>query len=88
MIRLPYGEITMQLIKNGPDIPDRLLQIHEEGHVVFFCEAGISFPARLPGFKGLISRVYEELGGTSDRQRPRRSSEDFMIPSWDWWKLA
>lgn len=32
-------------LKNGPDIPERLLQIHEEGRVVFFCGAGISYPA-------------------------------------------
>ena len=42
----------MQLIANGPDIPDALLQAHEDGRVVFFCGAGISYPAGLPGFKG------------------------------------
>ena len=31
----------MQFIKNGPDIPERLLQAHEDGRVVFFCGAGI-----------------------------------------------
>lgn len=40
----------MQLIQHGPDIPKRLLQLHEEGRVVFFCGAGISHPAKLPGF--------------------------------------
>ena len=25
----------MQFFENGPDIPERLLQAHEEGHVVF-----------------------------------------------------
>lgn len=44
----------MQFITNGPDIPDELLQAHEEGRVVFFCGAGISYPAGLPGFKGLV----------------------------------
>jgi len=56
----------MQFIKNGPDIPERLLQIHEEGRVVFFCGAGISYPAGLPGFEGLVSRLYERLGVTPD----------------------
>lgn len=26
---------------DGPDIPERLLQAHEDGRVVFFCVAGI-----------------------------------------------
>lgn len=54
----------MQFIKNGPDIPERLLQAHEDkgGRVVFFCGAGISYPARLPGFKGLVSKLYAGLG--------------------------
>lgn len=52
----------MQFIKNGPDIPERLLQAHEDGRVVFFCGAGISFPARLPGFRGLVEKLYVGLG--------------------------
>lgn len=54
----------MQIITDGPDIPDALLQAHEEGRVVFFCGAGISYPAGLPGFKGLVEQVYQ-LNGTS-----------------------
>ena len=54
----------MQFITNGPDIPDALLQAHEEGHVVFFCGAGISYPAGLPGFKGLVEQIYR-LNGTA-----------------------
>jgi two-component sensor histidine kinase len=42
-----------QFIRNGPDIPERLLQEHEDGRVVFFCGAGVSYPASLPGFGGL-----------------------------------
>lgn len=53
----------MQFIANGPDIPDALLQAHEEGRVVFFCGAGISYPAGLPGFKGLVEKIYE-INGT------------------------
>ena len=51
----------MQLTKNGPDVPERLLQAHEDGHVVFFCGAGISYPAGLPGFQGLAHALYERL---------------------------
>lgn len=52
----------MQFIKNGPEIPERLIQEHEEGRVVFFCGAGVSYPARLPGFGGLVSKLYAGLG--------------------------
>lgn len=52
----------MQFIKNGPDIPELLLQAHEDGRVVFFCGAGISYPADLPGFSGLVDRIYSEIG--------------------------
>jgi hypothetical protein len=54
----------MQFITRGPDIPDMLLQAHEEGRVVFFCGAGISYPAGLPGFKGLVDDIYR-LNGTA-----------------------
>ena len=52
----------MQFIKNGPHIPERLLQAHEDGLVVFFCGAGISHPAGLPGFSGLVKQLYSGLG--------------------------
>lgn len=54
----------MQFIKNGPDIPNELLQAHEEGRVVFFCGAGISIPAGLPSFTQLVEKIYE-LNGVS-----------------------
>ena len=52
----------MQFSTNGTDIPEVLLQAHEEGRVVFFCGAGISYPAGLPGFKGLVDDIYRGLG--------------------------
>lgn len=54
----------MQFVRNGPDIPERLLQAHEDGRVVFFCGAGISYPARLPGFSGLVKSLYQALSIT------------------------
>ncbi|MES2237267.1 MAG: anti-phage defense-associated sirtuin Dsr1 [Pseudomonadota bacterium] len=54
----------MQFVRHGPDIPERLLQAHEEGRVVFFCGAGISYPARLPGFSGLAKQLFDALGET------------------------
>ncbi|WP_199221450.1 anti-phage defense-associated sirtuin Dsr1 [Desulfonatronum sp. SC1] len=40
------------------------MQAHEDGRVVFFCGAGISYPARLPGFAGLIDKLYTVLAVT------------------------
>ena len=54
----------MQFVRHGPDIPERLLQAHEDGRVVFFCGAGISYPARLPGFAGLVQQLYVALATT------------------------
>lgn len=60
----------MQFIANGPDIPDALVQAHEEGRVVFFCGAGIAYPAGLPGFEGLVEDIYRLNGTTlSDIER-------------------
>lgn len=56
----------MQFVTGGPDIPDALLQAHEEGRVVFFCGAGISYPAGLPGFKGLVDAIYRLVGTAPD----------------------
>ncbi|MEO5332869.1 MAG: SIR2 family protein, partial [Magnetococcus sp. YQC-5] len=51
----------MQITPHSPDIPNALLQAHEEGRVVFFCGAGISYPAGLPGFRDLVDQLYTEL---------------------------
>lgn len=56
----------MQFVKYGPNVPDKLIQAHEEGRVVFFCGAGISFPAGLPGFGKLVNSLYSELGVIPD----------------------
>lgn len=49
----------MRFTKNGPDIPEQLLQAHEDDRVVFFCGSGISRPAGLPDFEGLSDRLYK-----------------------------
>lgn len=68
----------MQFITDGPDLPEALLQAHEEGRVVFFCGAGISYPAGLPGFKGLVEEIYR-LNGTAvtDIEREAFDREQF-----------
>lgn len=52
----------MRFVKDGPDLPDRLMQAHEDGRVVLFCGAGVSYPAGLPDFRGLTSAVFDQLG--------------------------
>lgn len=52
----------MQFIAGGPDIPEALLQAHEDGRVIFFCGAGISYPAGLPDFRGLVESIYSKIG--------------------------
>lgn len=56
----------MQFVADGPDVPEELLQAHEEEKVVFFCGAGISYPAGLPGFRGLVESIYERSGTEKD----------------------
>ena len=51
----------MQFVTNGPEVPGRLLQAHEDGRVVFFCGAGVSYPAGLPGFRELTKKLYDDL---------------------------
>lgn len=56
----------MQFVRHGPDIPERLLQAHEDGRVVFFCGAGISYPAGLPGFGRLVEALHDLVGEPPD----------------------
>jgi|WetSurMetagenome_2_1015567.scaffolds.fasta_scaffold12020_6 hypothetical protein len=47
--------------KDAPDIPLEILKAQENDELVLFCGAGISYPAGLPLFKGLVEQVYDEL---------------------------
>jgi len=48
--------------KGAPNIPLELIEAQESGNLVFFCGAGISYAAGLPGFAGLVNNVYAILG--------------------------
>ncbi|MBO6842077.1 MAG: SIR2 family protein [Thalassospira sp.] len=53
-----------ELIQNGPDVPVELLNLRDDGKVVFFCGSGISVATGLPMFDGLVSRIYEKTALT------------------------
>ena len=52
----------MQFTNGGPAVPNSLLQAHEEGGVVFFYGAGISYNVGLPGFERLVKDLISSLG--------------------------
>ena len=65
-------------VKDGPDIPERLLQAHEDGQVVFFCGAGISSAAGLPDSEELVKNLYKNLEIEPDvRQKKAMKSKQF-----------
>ncbi len=47
--------------KGSPNIPLELIEAQESETLVFFCGAGVSYSADLPGFRGLVDRVYDSL---------------------------
>ena len=52
----------MHIVRNGIDVPDALVRAHEEGRVVFFCGAGISYESNLPDFEKLTRSVFSKVG--------------------------
>ena len=53
----------------------RLAMSQQTRPVAFFCGAGVSYPAKLPGFGGLVKKLYRKLGhpprqGLPDEVRP------------------
>ena len=60
-----------RLVPGGPDVPAELIRKQEAGKMVFFCGAGISRPAGLPNFEGLVEQVYSSL-----HTSPSRSEKD------------
>ncbi|TQM12316.1 SIR2-like protein [Pseudoxanthomonas sp. 3HH-4] len=64
-----------RFIKDGPVVPDDLVQDLEDDRVIFFCGAGISMGAGLPSYAGLVKHCYTELG----MPVPGKHSK-----AWDW----
>lgn len=54
-------------VPNGPAFPEELLQAHEEGRLVLFCGAGISYYTGLPTFGRLVELAMEGCGVAFDR---------------------
>ena len=76
--------LTMQFVQHGPDIPDALLQAHEEGRVVFFCGAG-ERPDEIEAevlknkqFDQAVGRLETRIQG--GRQAVRRSLPSLLHP--------
>lgn len=62
----------MRFLENGPNIPDELLNAHDEGRVVLFCGAGVSQGyAGLPNFSGLATKVLTSLGSIDGSEERR-----------------
>ncbi len=51
-------------------IREELRRAHEDGEVVFFCGAGVSMPAGLPSFQGLVEAVLTNLLPTREMCKP------------------
>ncbi len=65
--------------KGAPNIPLAIIEAQESETLIFFCGAGISYPAGLPSFSGLVKGVYEGLG----EQRKDLEDEAFKNKFYD-----
>ncbi len=48
-------------------VPEKLLQAHEDCEVIFFCGAGVSVPAGMPTFEGLVENILKDLAANRSR---------------------
>ena len=72
----------MRFVADGPVIPDDLLEVRDEGQVVFLCGAGVSVPAGMPSFVQLTQDVLEHLHAAEDLPASRMFAQwqDGSIP--------
>jgi len=73
----------MRFLSDGPSIPDDLLERRDRGDVVFFCGAGISRPAGLPGFGELAARVMKALGTPPEAKSRQLFEHSSLSPELD-----
>ncbi|MCI5223353.1 MAG: hypothetical protein D3924_11935 [Candidatus Electrothrix sp. AR4] len=52
--------------KGAPDIPLKVINARDNDELVLFCGSGISMPAGLKTFKGLVDQVYKSLAAKKD----------------------
>lgn len=52
----------MRFLPDGPEIPSDLISAQEKGETIFVCGAGVSMTVGVPGFGGLVQKVYDALG--------------------------
>lgn len=67
-----------ELVEGGPIIPVELMNLLDDGRVVFFCGAGISMGTGLPSFKGLVDHVYKRAH--LDPDAAERDALDYEEP--------
>jgi len=63
--------------KGAPDIPLKLIEAQEDDRLVFFCGAGVSYPAGLPDFSGLVDNIYSSLPEEKDDLEAQAIKSDF-----------
>jgi hypothetical protein len=56
----------MRFTVNGPEIPRELRKACADGNAIFFCGAGVSQSAHMPGFKKLTNKLIERLSPDPD----------------------
>jgi hypothetical protein len=66
----------MKWTLGGPDLPPEILQSLEDGSLVVFCGAGISIPAGLVSFRGLVEKVYQLTNQTMSEIEESEFSRD------------
>lgn len=81
-------ERTISLGPDLPAIPERLLEAHARGDVLFLCGSGVSKPAGLPDFRELVLDVYRTLDPGVCEVLTEVSNKSGCPPEPDCWNLT